>query len=69
MHQGKKPQEPWVNMCKGSSLATKGKALSYVAPVCTNGKVIAHLQQDEVDKCTTQWMNVFVMFAGGNPNG
>lgn len=54
-------------MFKGSSPATKGKALSHVTLVCTDGKVIAHLQQAEIGKCTAQWMNVVAIFVLGKP--
>ncbi|XP_056695330.1 uncharacterized protein [Spinacia oleracea] len=60
-----KPQSSWASKVRGSLLATKGKALSYVAPVCIGDKVIAQLQQPEIDKCNAQWANAVVMFVLG----
>ncbi|XP_021835842.2 uncharacterized protein [Spinacia oleracea] len=60
-----KPTETWANKVKGSSIASKGKALSFVAPVCTDGKVIACLQQSELNRCNSLWSNAVVMFVIG----
>lgn len=50
---------------RSSTLAAKGKTLNYIAPVCTESKVIPQLQQVEVDKCIEKWENAVVMFVLG----
>nr|XP_016506018.1 PREDICTED: uncharacterized protein LOC107823827 [Nicotiana tabacum] len=63
-----KGQKQWTNLFVGSTYATKGMDLSYIAPITKNGEVRVELCKEEIEVETQKWKLALILYVvGGSP--
>lgn len=56
----------WTKLFTENKLATRGRELSYIAPIIIEGEKVSQLQQEEVERETAHWKHALILYVLGN---